>query len=91
MERESKRGQLFSGHTKEEGAALVTLHVSVNMADTPSPFKRDRSHHEVSIAAIPSGFCRQLARSNVLEVEQMLPSSVDSFRNAAGLYWCQFW
>lgn len=50
MERERGRGQLFSGHAKEEGAALVTRRVSVNMADTPGPFKRDRSHHEVIVS-----------------------------------------
>lgn len=35
-----ERGELFSGHAKEEGAALVTRHVSVTTADTPSPSER---------------------------------------------------
>lgn len=32
---EREGGQLFSGHAKEEDAALVTRHTSVNMADAP--------------------------------------------------------
>lgn len=37
-----ERGELFSGHAKEKGAALVTRHVSVTTADTPSPSEHVR-------------------------------------------------
>lgn len=104
-----ERGQLFSGHAKEEGVALVTWHIlmSINVADTPSRSKcqqaTDSTKNSISQLWIrmqwqisanntwdPTHSTFWSRKKNVVEAGSFA-SNVDSVRNAAGLYWCQFW
>lgn len=103
-EKERER-QLFSGHAKEEGGALVTWHIlmSVNRAGTPVPFLNVSNwlfplENSTSRLLIPleNRFLQTIPifegeRNAAQSLAFPFASNVVSFRNAAGLYWCQFW